>query len=111
MPQAPAPSAASPAAPAATWQRIASWTGSGIKTTESFTVGPEWKIVWSTQPGQYGAANFQIYVSEAGTGAPADVAANIIGAGSDESYVHHAGTYYLEMNSGQPWAVEVWDKR
>lgn len=105
-----APSPAVPAATSRTWQRVASWTGDGIKSTPSFTVGDEWAIEWATQPGQFGAMNFQIYTYTS-DGQLSDVDANIIGAGGDTSYKHTAGTYYLQVNSAQHWQVSIWDKK
>lgn len=95
---------------ARSWEVAASWSGEGIKTTEAFTVGGEWAIEWNTRPGRYGNMNFQIYTHRA-DGALSDVDANIIGAGQDISYKHRAGSYYLMVNSGQPWTVVIWDKR
>jgi hypothetical protein len=40
-----------------------------------------------------------------------DIDANIIGAGDDISYKHEAGTYHLEVNSGQRWHIIIWNKR
>jgi len=92
------------------WTTVASWRGSSIKSTETFTVGPEWKIAWDTKPGQYGAMNFQIYVYDA-AGGLTGLAANIIGADHDESIQHEAGTYYLQFNSAQPYEVKVLELR
>ncbi len=95
---------------ARTWQRVASWRGQGIKTTPKFTVGAEWAIEWKTTPGQYGDMLFQIFIN-GGDGSLAGVAANVIGAGHDTTYQHQAGTYYLEVNSGQSWEIVVSEKR
>ena len=89
---------------------MASWQGEGIKSTETFTVGREWKIRWLTEPGQIGDSNFAITVYDA-NGNYSALAANVIGANRDESIYHQAGTYYLEIMSGQPYIIEVWDKR
>jgi len=100
----------SPARAKAQWQKVAQWSGNGIKSTPTFTVGSEWAIEWATQPGEYGDTNFQIFI-ESTDGGLVDLAANIIGRGHDTSYYHEAGTYYLKINSGQPWNVAVWEKQ
>lgn len=92
------------------WVQVATWSGNGIKSTPAFTVGDEWAIEWATQPGQYGDMNFAI-ITKGTDGSWAGLDANIIGVGNDVSYHYEAGTYYLEINSGQPWAVSIWDKR
>jgi hypothetical protein len=48
--------------------------------------------------------NFQIFVYN-DSGSLKSIAANIIGAGSDVSYVRGAGRYYLTINSGQHYTV------
>jgi hypothetical protein len=54
--------------------------------------------------------NFQIYIYYA-NGSLKNVAANIIGKGSDVSYVRGAGDYYLTINTGQPYTVIVEQKQ
>jgi len=91
----------------AIWHEIARWTGNSIKNTETFNVpSSEWRIRWSTGPGQYGALNFQIFIYKA-DGSLAGVAANVIGEGSDTSFMRGRGSYYLTINTGQPYEVIV----
>lgn len=94
----------------ATWQEVITFEGSSIKDTETFTVSAkEWRINWSTQPGQYGDMNFQIMIYDE-NGALEGLAANIIGAGSDVSYMRGAGDYYLTINTGQPYKIVIEQK-
>ncbi len=92
------------------WVNVAKWNGNGSKTTEKFTVGSEWKIVWDTKPGPYGAMNFQIYIYD-DQGNISGVAANVIGSSSDESFQYQSGTYYLQFNTAQPYQVKVLELR
>ena len=92
------------------WVKIAEWSGVGMKSTELFTVGPEWAIEWGTEPGKLRDMIFTIYTHDA-RGGLNGVDGNIIGAGHDTSYKHQAGTYYLKVNSGQRWKIIIWDKR
>jgi len=92
------------------WVRVASWTGEGIKSTETFTVGDEWAIEWVTRPAQRGDATFGITTHDK-NGSPVHSDAGIVGTGHDVSYRHQPGEYYLEINSGQMWQVVVWEKR
>jgi len=92
------------------WTTIKSWSGSGIKETEAFTVNAnEWRISWNSRNEVFrGAGIFQIYVKDA-TGKLISVAANKLGVGEDVSYVHAPqGRYYLTINSGNvDWTVQV----
>lgn len=86
---------------------IASWTGNGIKNTETFHASSdEWAIVWDTRPGKYGDMNFQIYVYNS-DGTLKDVAANVIGASNDHTIERGAGDYYLNINTAQPYSITV----
>jgi hypothetical protein len=98
---------ATPAAPAAK-KVLLDKKGSGINTTKKFTAAGEWEIDWSYNCASFGSkGNFQIYVTSS-DGSNDDVAANELGAkGSDISYEHQGGTYYLEMNSECNWHVIV----
>ena len=93
---------------AKTWQTVQTFTGSSIKTTEDFTIdSDEWKVVWSTTPGQYGDMNFIVGVDDI-TGSMVSSVANVIGAGNDESYVKEgAGTYCLDINTAQNYTITV----
>lgn len=97
------------AAPTAqrSWVVVNHWSGSGIKDTEKFTVGDEWRIDWDFTPGQYGLLQIYVY-NDAGM---AGLAANTQQGGPDTSFQHKAGTYYLKVNALGPWKVVVQDMR
>ena len=106
----PSPEVMTPAS-ALTWTEVTSWEGSSIKDTETFSItANEWRIQWSTKPGEHGEMNFQIYVYEA-NGELKSVAANIIGEGSDVSYIRGAGDYYLTINTAQPYTIVIEQKQ
>ena len=89
---------------------IGQWSGKSIKSTETFNVTTqEWKISWSTRPGDYGEMNFQILVYNAdGTlHLQNAVVANVIGADTDSSVMRGSGRYYLTINSAQPYEITV----
>lgn len=90
------------------WRLVERFSGSSIKNTSNFDIkGEEWRIRWSTEPGKYGDMNFQIYVHDASDDSLKDLAANVIGAASDESVIRGAGRYYLKLNTSQPYEVIV----
>ena len=90
------------------WRTVASWGGSGTKTTESFQItGSEWRINWKTSKGGLGVDLIQIYVYDA-SGSLVSLAANAMDAGSDTSYMHsRAGRYYLTVNTATNWAIVI----
>jgi hypothetical protein len=92
------------------WTKIKTFTGSGTKNTEKFSVSSEWKIKWTTKPGNMGSSNFSLTLDD-DAGEMVGLIANVIGKSVDESYQHTGGTFYLEILSGQPYVIEIWDKR
>jgi hypothetical protein len=107
--------AAPPAPAAAQWREIASWSGSGMKQTESFrTASREWRVHWQTANEPFpGAGILQIMVYSAESDSLITLAANKQGTGKDTSYVRAPpGLYYLMFNSGNvDWSVRVEDQR
>ncbi len=93
------------------WAVIAQWEGEAAKDTETFTVGSEWCLDWNTEPGEFGEGNFLIYINSSPNNLPVAIAANVIGANTDVSYQHSAGTYYLTIYATQPYTVRVFEKR
>lgn len=93
------------------WTTLKNWSGSGMKTTESFRVTDrEWRIEWETSNEPFpGAGIFQIFVHKADDDALVTLAANKQGTGSDVTYVRSVpGRFYLTLNSGNvDWRVQV----
>ena len=103
--------AAAPAAraPAGSWTRVASWTGSGAKGTDTFeTKSREWRIHWESAAGGI----LQVYVYR-GDGEMLALPVNQLGGGKDISYVRtDPGPHYLDISGGPgAWSVTVEDKR
>jgi hypothetical protein len=101
--------AAVPVVERAGWRTIASWRGSGIKSTESFTTtASEWRVIWNAgNLGPFGGV-MQIYVNGS-NGGVVTLAANATSSGSDTSYVRtRPGRYNLTINStNDNWSVAV----
>jgi len=91
------------------WQKVASWSGEAMKSTDAFTVGTPWKIWWNTEPGESGPGNFVISIYNQ-AGELVGIVANVIGQNTDESVQHKSGTYHLEIDATQRYAVSVWTK-
>jgi len=93
------------------WRTTHTYTGSGIKKTEIFTVPDDWKIVWKCDPASfYGSQyNVQVYVYNS-DGSIADVAINDICSSSNthgETEEHQGGSIYLDINSEGSWTIQV----
>ena len=92
---------------------IKSWSGSGIKTTEPFTMSKEpWVIVWSNKREimeGYSIGLLQIYVYNTDNpDLPISLAANTQEETLDTSYVYKTGTFYLMINAANTeWEVTV----
>lgn len=97
------------------WLRVADWSGSGIKQTESFTVhSREWRIYWKTKREAFAGTGFlAITVHRADNDDVVASAANKQGTGSDVSYVRTPpGRYYLSINSANAeWVIRVENKQ
>ena len=94
------------------WREVKSWSGTGIKTTETFQItGKEWRINWTAKNEQV-AGVLQIFVYDKNNNLVA-LAANQQGEGSDVSYVREKpGSYYLTINSANvKWTVKVEELR
>lgn len=99
---------ATSAAPAKTV--VLKLSGSGIKTTKTFTTGDDWSIAYTFNCVSFGMkGNFQVYVYTGGQ--MADVPVNALAEkGSDVTYEHESsGSHYLEVNSECSWTVTVTD--
>lgn len=98
-----------------TWTEVASWSGSGIKNTETFQVSSrEWRINWETSNENI-AGIFQVLVYDANGSnqMPVSIPVNAQGVGSDTTYIREGpGAFYLEINSANvDWKITVEDQR
>jgi len=84
---------------------IGSWTGSTNKNTQTFSVKEPWRIDW-----QYnGDGYFGIKAIEQGS-SNYELIANFSGKpGSDKSYIHKSGIYYLQIDTTNGnWSIKVY---
>jgi len=84
-------------------------SGSGLHTTEKFTVAGEWDLSWYYDCSGYGSeGNFAILGYVDGENTP-NVLVNQIGM-SDKSveHLHEGGRMYLQINSECSWQISVW---
>ncbi|MDO9579703.1 MAG: hypothetical protein Q7J06_03920 [Bacteroidales bacterium] len=85
-------------------QLIKEWRGTGIKTTEPFTINSKpWVISWANNPtlidGQsMGILQIMVYNTK-NPDIPTALAANSMEKGSDTSYIYETGTFYLTINA------------
>ena len=85
-------------------------SGSGSKSTQTFTVGKSWTLDWTYDCSNFGGkGNFQVFVYTAdGSMSFDNSGVNQLGAsGADTEYYHTAGSYYLEVNSECNWTISV----
>jgi hypothetical protein len=84
-------------------------SGSGIKTTQAFTVGPTWAMTWSYDCSAFGSrGNFIVNVMTTDGHGSRNAGTNQLGTGgSDVEHFHVGGTFYLEINSECGWHVTV----
>lgn len=91
------------------WRTVRSWSGSGIKETETFAVtSREWRVNWRSANEPFpNAGILQIFVNDE-DGNMVTFLANKQGPGSDVSYVRGKGRFYLHINSANvDWNVTV----
>lgn len=97
--------------PAPKWTTIQTFTGNGIKKTQVFTTGSDWKINWSCDPSSFYGGQYNLIVTVYGSdGSPIDVAVNSIcksGNTSDSTEEHQGGSIYLDINSEGAWKLQV----
>lgn len=85
-------------------------SGSGIRSTPTFTVGNPWAINWTYDCSDFGLrGNFIITISNGdGSLDYQDFGTNQLGMqGSGQDVYHHAGTFYLQVNSECSWTISV----
>jgi len=109
-PTPPAPVATPTPTPPATPQVLFSASGSGTKSTQTFTVPKSWQLDWSYDCSNFGSqGNFVVSVYNA-DGSPSynNTTVNQLGkSGSDTEYYHTGGTFYFEINSECSWTVKA----
>lgn len=95
-----------------TWATTHTFTGNGGKKTESFTVGDDWKIQWTCNPGSIGMdAPLFITPYKVDGNMPLDSGSQTTcKSGTDtkgETEEHQGGKVYLDVNSGIDWTITI----
>jgi hypothetical protein len=94
-----------------TWQTTHTYSGSGIKKTETITVADDWKIQWSCTPSSFMGNQYNVIITVYGSdGSMKDVAINDMcknGNTSGETEEHSGGDVYLDINSEGQWSITV----
>lgn len=98
-----------------TWQTTHTYTGNGAKKTESFTVGSDWKIQWSCNPGTIGMDAPLFITVYNPDGSMFDPGVNTTCKnGQDttgETQEHQGGTFYLNINAGIQWSITIQEQK
>lgn len=93
------------------WTTTQTFAGDGNKQTQIFTVGDDWKILWSCNPSSSYGGEYNIIVTVYGSdGTLIDLPVNTIcktGNTSDNTEEHQGGSIYLEIDSEGSWKVQV----
>ncbi len=85
---------------------IASFSGTGTRSTRPFTVNGPWEIQWNAYPAAFGVVAFSMELYDA-DGNFVDGIANQAEVGPGSSYQPKAGTYYLKISAMGRWAVRI----
>lgn len=106
-----APSTSAPATPTVAPTVLFSDSGSGTKTTATFTVPGEWTLDWTYDCSNFGqSGNFQVYTynSDASLDFSGPIVNELNNMGSGTTYGHSdSGKKYLTVNSECNWTVKI----
>lgn len=95
------------------WTTTHSYAGNGIKKTESFAVGNDWKILWTCKGSDIGGTQADSALSitvNSSDNTPIDVASSTCKAGQttkDSTEEHKSGTVFLDITGASDWSVSV----
>lgn len=96
---------------AAVWTTTHTFTGNGVKKTEVFHVGSDWKITWSCDPASFGGSQYNVIVMVYNSdGTLVDGAVNTLcksGNTGDMTEEHQGGDVYLDITSEGSWKIQV----
>ena len=94
-----------------TWKTVKTFTGNGIKTTPTFTVSDDWRLIWSCTPSSFYGGQYNVIVTVYGSdGTMEDLAVNTIcksGNTGDNTEEHSGGQVYLKINSEGSWKIQI----
>lgn len=93
------------------WTTVQSFSGNGSKNTPTFSVGNNWKIVWTCDPNSFDGQSFNVIITPTGTdGVPTDTGVNTTCSATnthDETSVQSGGTIALDIISEGSWTIKV----
>ncbi len=89
------------------WRTIAAATGQGSGATAPFVTNSRWRVVWSAGPPSGKAQDFGILVEQPGASTAYDTMANTVGSGHGTHVEEGRGTFYLDMQTSEPYRLEV----
>ncbi len=101
---------AAPADAGQSWSVRGVWQGTGSTETEAFVVGEHWRVDSLFDPTST-AGSLQVFIYHADGRLLMTIAANTQKAGAGTSFWAGPGTYFLKINSGGDWKVDVQDLR
>lgn len=95
-----------------TWTTTHTFSGNGIKKTETITVPNDWKLQWSCTPSSFMGGSYNVIVGVYNSDStPADITAiNAMckaGNTSGETEERTSGNVYLDVNSEGDWSLTV----
>jgi len=90
-------------------QALLNLTGSGTKSTQTFTAGGDWDLDWTYDCSNFGnQGNFQVMIYNKDGTMSTQLPVNQLGSkDSGVEHYHSGGSYYLEVNSECSWTVNV----
>jgi len=100
---------------ASTWTSIGSWSGQGIKETESFNATQrEWRLTWTAKSIDSGLnmRSFGFSVYSAKDDRPVSTVSGGPTETSGESFVRGAGRFYLKITSvNAAWTIKAEERK
>jgi hypothetical protein len=99
-----------------TWKTTHHFEGNGSKKTQTFTVGDDWKIVYTCQGmGSGFDANFAVDVESTDGSMSDSGAVNLICKDgkktTDVTEEHQGGTVYLSILGDSPWTIDIQEQK
>jgi len=95
---------------AKSYQTIKEFSGNGTQETEKFTVGNEWKLLWTCDPASFSFEyNVAVQIKKSADSF-GDLAVNTIckeGNTSGETIKHKGGEIFLDISSTAAWTITI----
>ena len=107
-----APTTAPTKAPVQKWTTTHTFSGNGIKKTDSFTVADTWKLNWKCDPTSFYGGKYNVIVgvtpTDGSIGDPAAINTMCSSTNTHDTTTEHTGgNIYLDVNSEGSWTIEV----